>query len=58
MKPRLAQRIGEEPVPAELPDTLPDIQLANDNWWDRVYSGMEKVLSGSEGTARRESFGS
>ena len=57
VKPRLAQRIGEEPVPAELPDTLPDIQLANDNWWDRVYSGMEKVLSGSEGTARRTGVG-
>ena len=56
-KPRLALRIGEEPVPAELPDTLPDIQLANDNWWDRVYSGMEKVLSGSEGTARRTGVG-
>jgi len=57
VKPRLALRIGEEPVPAELPDTLPDIQLANDNWWDRVYSGMEKVLSGSEGTARRTGVG-
>lgn len=57
VKPRLALRIGEEPVPAELPDTLPDIQLANDNWWDRVHSGMEKVLSGSEGTARRTGVG-
>ncbi len=57
VKPRLALRIGEEPVPAELPDTIPDIQLANDNWWDRVYSGMEKVLSGSEGTARRTGVG-
>ena len=57
VKPRLALRIGEEPVPAELPDTLPDIQLANDNWWNRVYSGMEKVLNGSEGTARRTGVG-
>ncbi|MAP34529.1 MAG: penicillin-binding protein 2 [Halomonas sp.] len=57
VKPRLALRIGEEPVPEELPDTLPDIQLANDNWWNRVYSGMEKVLNGSEGTARRTGVG-
>ena len=57
VKPRLALRIGEQPVPEELPDTLPDIELANDNWWDRVYSGMEKVLSGSEGTARRTGVG-
>ena len=57
VKPRLALRIGEEPVPEELPDTLPDIQLANDNWWNRVYSGMEKVLTGSEGTARRTGVG-
>ncbi|WP_404377482.1 penicillin-binding protein 2 [Vreelandella aquamarina] len=57
VKPRLALRIGEEPVPQELPNTLPDIQLANDNWWDRVYSGMEKVISGSEGTARRTGVG-
>lgn len=57
VKPRLALRIGEQPVPEELPDTLTDIELANDNWWDRVYSGMEKVLSGSEGTARRTGVG-
>ncbi|QHD49581.1 penicillin-binding protein 2 [Vreelandella aquamarina] len=57
VKPRLALRIGDEPMPEELPDTLPDIELANDNWWDRVYSGMEKVLSGSEGTARRTGVG-
>ncbi|KFC49475.1 penicillin-binding protein 2, partial [Halomonas sp. SUBG004] len=57
VKPRLALRIGEQPVPEELPGTLPDIELANDNWWDRVYSGMEKVLSGSEGTARRTGVG-
>ncbi|GGC97251.1 penicillin-binding protein 2 [Vreelandella lutescens] len=57
VKPRLALRIGEDPVPEDLPDTLPDIQLANDNWWNRVYSGMEKVLNGSEGTARRTGVG-
>ncbi|ATH78609.1 MULTISPECIES: penicillin-binding protein 2 [Halomonadaceae] len=57
VKPRLALRIGEDPVPLELPDTLPDIDLANENWWDRVFNGMEKVLTGSEGTARRTGVG-
>ncbi|MBB3189362.1 penicillin-binding protein 2 [Halomonas cerina] len=51
--PRLAKRIGDEPVPTALPDTPPDIELGNDAWWDRVYAGMEKVVSGHEGTARR-----
>lgn len=53
VKPRLAQRIGDEEVPVELPDTPPDITLGNEGWWDRVFSGMEKVVSGNEGTARR-----
>ncbi|MGM0984749.1 MAG: penicillin-binding protein 2 [Pseudomonadota bacterium] len=53
VKPRLAQRIGEEEVPVELPDTPPDIMLENEGWWDRIFSGMEKVISGHEGTARR-----
>jgi penicillin-binding protein 2 len=51
--PRLASRVGDQDVPLELPDTPPDIQVGNDAWWDRVFSGMEKVLSGHEGTARR-----
>ncbi|WP_280548612.1 MULTISPECIES: penicillin-binding protein 2 [unclassified Halomonas] len=53
VKPRLAQRIGEEQVPVALPDTPPDIMLSTEGWWDRVFSGMEKVVSGREGTARR-----
>ncbi|MDI5986071.1 penicillin-binding protein 2 [Halomonas sp. M4R5S39] len=57
VKPRLARRIGEEEVPRELPETPPDITLATDGWWDKVFSGMEKVLSGSEGTARRTGVG-
>ncbi|WNL40931.1 penicillin-binding protein 2 [Halomonas sp. PAMB 3264] len=57
VKPHLARRIGGEPMPAVLPDTLDDIELSNDSWWDRVFSGMEKVLSGSEGTARRTGVG-
>ena len=57
MKPRLARQIGDTPVPRDLPDTLDDIVLANDSWWDRVFSGMEKVVSGTEGTARRTGVG-
>jgi len=53
VKPRLAQRIGEQEVPVDLPDTPADIELGNETWWDSVYSGMEKVVSGREGTARR-----
>ncbi|MDT8878483.1 penicillin-binding protein 2 [Halomonas saccharevitans] len=53
VKPRLAQRIGEHEVPVDLPDTPADIELGNETWWDSVYSGMEKVVSGREGTARR-----
>lgn len=53
VKPRLAQRVGDEEVPVDLPDTPPDIMLGNEGWWDRVFKGMEKVVSGQEGTARR-----
>ncbi|MFG6667440.1 penicillin-binding protein 2 [Halomonas sp. HNIBRBA4712] len=57
VKPHLARQLGGEPMPDVLPNTLEDIQLSNDSWWDRVFSGMEKVLSGSEGTARRTGVG-
>ncbi|QTP55501.1 penicillin-binding protein 2 [Billgrantia sulfidoxydans] len=53
VKPRLARRIGDEDVPIQLPDTPADIVIQNDAWWDRIFSGMEKVLTGHEGTARR-----
>ncbi|WP_300273386.1 penicillin-binding protein 2 [Halomonas sp.] len=53
VKPRLAKTLGDDPVPTALPETPEDITLANDGWWDRVFSGMEKVISGHEGTARR-----
>lgn len=52
VKPRLAKRIGDDELPSELPGTKDDIVLENDDWWARVFSGMEKVVSGSEGTAR------
>lgn len=57
VRPRLAHQVGDEPLPRDLPDTLADITLDNDAWWDRVFSGMEKVLSGSEGTSRRTGAG-
>ncbi|NWN84066.1 MAG: penicillin-binding protein 2 [Halomonas sp.] len=57
VKPRLAQRLGDEALPEALPDTPEDIDLANEGWWDSVFSGMEKVLSGHEGTARRTGVG-
>lgn len=57
VRPRIASRIGEEEVPVALPDTPADIDAGNDTWWDRVFSGMEKVVSGREGTARRIGVG-
>ena len=56
VRPRLAKRIGDQPVPVDLPDTPPDIE-APENYWTRVFNGMEKVLSGREGTARRTGAG-
>lgn len=57
VKPRLASRIGDEPVPRDLPGTPDDIVIENEAWWDRVFAGMEKVLTGHEGTARRTGVG-
>ncbi|WNK19141.1 penicillin-binding protein 2 [Halomonas piscis] len=57
VKPHLASSIGDEPLPDELPDTPDDIDLPDPSGWDTVFSGMEKVLSGHEGTARRTGKG-
>ncbi|NAW35600.1 penicillin-binding protein 2 [Halomonas alimentaria] len=57
VKPRLARTLGDEPLSEPLPDTPDDIELANEGWWNRVFSGMEKVISGHEGTARRTGVG-
>jgi len=57
VKPRLARSLGGEALPEPLPDTPDDIELTNEGWWDRVFSGMEKVISGHEGTARRTGVG-
>ncbi|WP_355661021.1 penicillin-binding protein 2 [Halomonas salifodinae] len=53
--PHLARAVGDEPVVmAPAPES---VHLENDQWWDRVFSGMEKVLTGHEGTARRTGVG-
>ncbi|RDB44423.1 penicillin-binding protein 2 [Halomonas sp. DQ26W] len=57
VKPRLASRIGEEVVALDLPDTPPFLEIDNDYWWDKIFSGMEKVMTGHEGTARRTGVG-
>ncbi len=55
--PRLASHVGDREVPQRLPGTKRDISVSNPVWWDRVFSGMEKVLTGHEGTARRTGVG-
>ncbi|MFP4138218.1 MAG: penicillin-binding protein 2 [Halomonas sp.] len=57
VKPRLAKAVGDDAVPRVLPETPEGITLSSDDWWDHVFSGMEKVISGSEGTARRTGEG-
>lgn len=57
VKPRIARQIGDSTLERDLPDTPEDINLAQEDWWDSVFSGMEKVVSGSEGTARRTGQG-
>ena len=57
VKPRLANQIGETPVPLVLPETPDAVVVENEGWWEHVFSGMEKVLSGHEGTARRTGAG-
>ncbi|MGM0614797.1 MAG: penicillin-binding protein 2 [Pseudomonadota bacterium] len=57
VKPHLARMIGDTPLPEVLPETPADIELSSDSWWDDVFQGMEKVLTGREGTARRTGVG-
>ncbi|PMR76934.1 penicillin-binding protein 2 [Billgrantia endophytica] len=57
VRPRLASQIDDEPVSLQLPGTPPDLAVNDGAWWDRVFSGMEKVLTGHEGTARRTGVG-
>ncbi|WP_148253809.1 penicillin-binding protein 2 [Aidingimonas lacisalsi] len=53
VRPRLVQKIDDERVDIEQPGTKEDLTLDDQAWWDTVFSGMEQVVSGSEGTARR-----
>ncbi|KGE78012.1 penicillin-binding protein 2 [Halomonas salina] len=57
VKPRLVRETGDAPMPLDLDDTPPDVELEHAEWWERVVSGMEQVLSGNEGTARRAGAG-
>lgn len=51
IRPHLARRIeGELPVD---PEPMPDIQLHDPRYWDHSINGMEQVMHGSRGTARK-----
>ena len=51
IRPHLAQRIeGELPVD---PEPIPDIELQDPRYWDYGINGMEQVMHGSRGTARK-----
>ena len=51
IRPHLARSIGGEP-PVD-PDPVPDIQLRDPRFWDYATHGMEQVLHGARGTARK-----
>lgn len=55
--PHLASHLGDDPVAVDPLSVPAALQLANPDWWTSVFSGMEKVLSGAEGTARRTGVG-
>ena len=51
IRPHLARHIeGERPVD---PEPMPDIELQNPSYWDYGINGMEQVMHGSRGTARK-----
>jgi len=51
IRPHLARRIeGELPVD---PEPLPDIELQDPRYWDYAVNGMEQVMHGKRGTARK-----
>lgn len=51
VRPHLARRIeGELPVD---PEPLPDIELQDPLYWDYAINGMEQVMHGRRGTARK-----
>ncbi|WP_120994176.1 penicillin-binding protein 2 [Stutzerimonas urumqiensis] len=51
IRPRLAKSIAGEPPVDENPH--PDIQLRDPRYWDLAQEGMEMVLYGARGTAKR-----
>ncbi|WP_110664842.1 penicillin-binding protein 2 [Salinicola halophilus] len=57
VRPHLAKRVGEEALEPPFPDTKPDVDMDQEHWWQDVFKGMEAVVSGSEGTARRAGAG-
>jgi penicillin-binding protein 2 len=57
VRPHLAKRIGDETVEPPFPDTKADVQVDKRQWWDDVFEGMEEVMSGNEGTARKAGVG-
>jgi penicillin-binding protein 2 len=51
IRPHLARSIaGRAPID---PDPIPDIQLRDPRFWDYANHGMEQVLHGARGTARK-----
>ena len=51
IRPRLAKHIeGVAPVD---PEPLPDIELHDPRYWDAAINGMEEVMHGARGTARK-----
>ena len=51
IRPRLAKHI-EGVVPVD-PEPLPDIELHDPRYWDAAINGMEEVMHGARGTARK-----
>lgn len=51
IRPRLAKSIGGRP-PVD-PNPMPDIQLRDERFWDHARNGMEQVVHGARGTARK-----
>ncbi|MCW8155271.1 penicillin-binding protein 2 [Stutzerimonas stutzeri] len=51
IRPHLARSVGGQP-PVD-PDPVPDIQLRDPRFWDYATHGMEQVLHGARGTARK-----
>jgi len=51
VRPHLAKTVGADVVVDEAPH--PDIELSSKKYWEPVRSGMESVVHGARGTARK-----